>query len=1246
MITWTNNSTTNDNRWSVGETAEWYVTGELPSWVTDGLLSDVKPMFVFSQEPELTARGDTLVGSGSVSYNITTSTLTISENIGIDLNNWTVQIQQPNGTGKLRWPGWGAVSAKWADPGCHAWDANDGDLTHEITRTIELSGESGWTETAFTGSKGGIWRVSYDIPVQGATATTSTSRIVTLPSAVGARPNALERFTLGGEGGYAWNTYIYQCFDKVFTRTQPWTYKTGVIDRHTQYTDSNGSTYWVNHGVLRSCAGNHNQTCLYRDGHVMCPAGDFQLDWIPDNLDNIQDIFMPSSYQDTYSQTLLMNDGRLLLMPVKSLYDNRTSSDIQNNLITTINGTTTDGDTVALDNVTEMMAINQAHNEDCIVKTDDNRVWHVGGRTATITARQIPGLDADEIMFCQLGDIWDSAYVVYNDRPAELYRLTFEDGAIRDIGAFKWLNGVEACPNTLITLDNDEQFVHGCSNEFHAGFVTNKRIISYKCQVPYSNRQYDNISGNRLIDFSHSSNNIFFLGACSYSMAISIDDVPYLMSRNGYNGLSGYLGGHSNVNYFEPPNRTDPMCDYDSLAVELRKLHELAMLESFDSSISTANSLGTRTYADLQTRDSRFAVNQYTCVNSLPAEPAYNNTVGQTDCLGPAPTPTSTPTPTPTPTTTPTVTPVPPVITQSVWDGHDQYSPPRTGSGMHASGLVYGPREIWRGNDERMDIYNPDDFVSMALTIDSFRRDQTIQHDQSTLTAAHEDYIGPGKYWYAYYQIQHAHAITLDSLCIDKNTSVRWWSKSDYEGDLLLDVTGPKLIINSLHDVSTMFGGSASDSDADRSKGWQIFLPEASGGFWDEQQMLPDGRLLGEVLSLSAGDVMFSNGTVLSGDTAASRKAAANAASVSKTDKHNMHNWDTGSIQVRTRVPGPQPAHTSRPASFKYVPLLGNSSTTDASTGDVTREYERWGLTEEQWKQHKLLWQVDDYNMRGTSSTPVPGWNATSLNTRRYRTSALTGDADEWPEYTPVSFDVDSNQRREFRVDFEPRHLYPAGAPTSSTFDWTVDGWNTSRQIIICDAPVHVPERLSYYDNKLGYGRATAIKIHMGGAVNPFELSDLIRMDCYVTDHTGYTQPLVYDHENSKWVEPRLHVLQAYNSGLMSNQLDDDGNYKGIPSIRWSQRYLLGSDTVDTCRMSGWTKSKNDHDWQKPDTWTIDGAGYLVDAMESHGNVNDGVSRRINLPAGDYMFRFKTFIRAAADKCLQNSHVWARIELV
>ena len=144
MITWTTNSTNNDNRWTTGQTAEWTATGDLPAWVAKNL-SNVKPVFIFSQQPEIDSLGDTYTGTGSVTYDNQNKKLTIRETINYDVNNWTVQIHEPDGTGVLRWPGWGAVSARWADPGCVAWDDNDGDVTHLITRKIELKQGADWS---------------------------------------------------------------------------------------------------------------------------------------------------------------------------------------------------------------------------------------------------------------------------------------------------------------------------------------------------------------------------------------------------------------------------------------------------------------------------------------------------------------------------------------------------------------------------------------------------------------------------------------------------------------------------------------------------------------------------------------------------------------------------------------------------------------------------------------------------------------------------------------------------------------------------------------------------------------------------------------------------------------------------------------------------------------------------------------------------------------------------------------------
>ena len=72
--------------------------------------------------------------------------LTMSEPLSMELNNWTVQVTQSNGSGVFRWPGWGGMTDRWADPGCHAWDLNEGDRTHQIVRTFQLSGADGLTD--------------------------------------------------------------------------------------------------------------------------------------------------------------------------------------------------------------------------------------------------------------------------------------------------------------------------------------------------------------------------------------------------------------------------------------------------------------------------------------------------------------------------------------------------------------------------------------------------------------------------------------------------------------------------------------------------------------------------------------------------------------------------------------------------------------------------------------------------------------------------------------------------------------------------------------------------------------------------------------------------------------------------------------------------------------------------------------------------------------------------------------------
>ena len=194
-IEWTNNSTDNLNLWNRNDTATWTVTdngdsetGVIPEWIRTEDFDD-KPQFYFANARErmmmvdqgVDTPGDVYRGeSGEVSYDATTNTLTISEPLGMELNNWTVQVTQIDGGGVFRWPGWGGMTVSWSDPGCHAWDRNTGDQTHLIMRTFELSGEDGLTDQQeLDADQSGVWRVSYSIDGPGDTIT----RDVNLPGA-------------------------------------------------------------------------------------------------------------------------------------------------------------------------------------------------------------------------------------------------------------------------------------------------------------------------------------------------------------------------------------------------------------------------------------------------------------------------------------------------------------------------------------------------------------------------------------------------------------------------------------------------------------------------------------------------------------------------------------------------------------------------------------------------------------------------------------------------------------------------------------------------------------------------------------------------------------------------------------------------------------------------------------------------------------------------------------------------------
>ncbi len=156
-INWTNNGT--DNKWSVGDTATFTATGDLPDWITSGDL-DAKPYYVTTGSATPTrAAGD----GDTVTY--ANNKLTITVGISMDINDWTIQVKQKNSSVNiLRWPGFGAVSATWADPGCQAVDAESGDLTHQIVRTYEQQNGDSWSAAqSIDQSAGGTYRITYNV---------------------------------------------------------------------------------------------------------------------------------------------------------------------------------------------------------------------------------------------------------------------------------------------------------------------------------------------------------------------------------------------------------------------------------------------------------------------------------------------------------------------------------------------------------------------------------------------------------------------------------------------------------------------------------------------------------------------------------------------------------------------------------------------------------------------------------------------------------------------------------------------------------------------------------------------------------------------------------------------------------------------------------------------------------------------------------------------------------------------------
>lgn len=218
-VTWTNNRT--DNKWSVGDTATFTATGDLPDWITNGNFHG-KPRYVESNGTSTQASGN----SDGVSYNHGHGELTITVKISMDMNDWTVQVHGSNDSTKiLRWPGFGATSATWADPGCQANDAESGDLTHLITRTYEQQNGDNWSSVnKIDQAAGGTYRITYNV-TDGNLNAAPITRVVTLTVPAVEPTQEVGNWASGkpsarnGSVGAAGNHFMYVQSDQLWNHT-------------------------------------------------------------------------------------------------------------------------------------------------------------------------------------------------------------------------------------------------------------------------------------------------------------------------------------------------------------------------------------------------------------------------------------------------------------------------------------------------------------------------------------------------------------------------------------------------------------------------------------------------------------------------------------------------------------------------------------------------------------------------------------------------------------------------------------------------------------------------------------------------------------------------------------------------------------------------------------------------------------------------------------------------------------------
>jgi hypothetical protein len=356
--------------------------------------------------------------------------------------------------------------------------------------------------------------------------TNNLEKRITCPKPPPRRQRLLNRFTMQGEGGYAWNTYNFVNRDKIYATPE---YSVGIqanmggaveYNKYKYTTTYDGTTYYGLSGAIRVSLAANNNSVILRNGLVYYSGnGPYMSNWIKNNASIMWDMFMPSTHGNGGpTQVVLLTTGNLFFVDLRNFATNP-------NFVPPI----------ILPNIERFLAINQSHNSDLLVLSKDKKVYHVvthstGGSPSPYAYQEITNIgDTDDIEFMSIGDGANSCYVCYSSDLKKVYPINCSNPNRDGHGSnsFGWFTSKNNTASNIF-LDNDEYFVDACGNEFDVVFLTNKRVLCYstidneydRCGITYW--QHPLPSGSKAVRMSTS---------CSYSMAVELSDGYYLLSR-------------------------------------------------------------------------------------------------------------------------------------------------------------------------------------------------------------------------------------------------------------------------------------------------------------------------------------------------------------------------------------------------------------------------------------------------------------------------------------------------------------------------------------------------------------------------------------------------------------------------------------------------------------------------------------------------------------------------------------------